>query len=31
MAQALAATCTDEEQEILRRALGPLARIIDYE
>jgi DNA-binding MarR family transcriptional regulator len=31
MAQALAAACTDEELEILRRAIGPLGRIIDYE
>jgi DNA-binding MarR family transcriptional regulator len=31
LSAALGATCTDEEQEILRRALGPLGRIINYE
>lgn len=31
LSRALAAACTDEEQEILRRAIGPLGRIIDYE
>lgn len=30
LCEALAATCNDEEQEILRRALAPLGRIIEY-
>jgi DNA-binding MarR family transcriptional regulator len=31
MAKAIAATCTKEEQEILKRAIGPLSKIIDFE
>ena len=31
LSAALAATCTDEEQEILRKAIGPLSRIINHE
>jgi len=31
IAKAITATCTDEEQEILRKALGPLSRIVDFE
>lgn len=31
LSDALSATCTDEEQKLLRSAIGPLGRIIDYE
>ena len=31
LSEALAATCTVEEQEILRRAIAPLRRIIEHE
>ena len=30
LAEAIKATCTDEEQEILKRALKPLTKIVDY-
>lgn len=31
LSAAIEATCTNEEQELLRKAVGPLSRIIDYE
>src|ERR1700744_931163 len=31
LSAALAETCTDEEQEVLRRAIGPLRRLINHE
>jgi DNA-binding MarR family transcriptional regulator len=30
LAKAIIATCTDEEQELLKKALKPLTKIVDY-
>jgi DNA-binding MarR family transcriptional regulator len=31
LSEAIRQSCTDEEQEILRKAIGPLSKIVDFE
>jgi DNA-binding MarR family transcriptional regulator len=31
MAKAIAETCTEEDAELLKRAIGPLTKLVDFE